>query len=48
MKKKKFGCGARGITNFSNPLIMRVTGKTHNHLPENKNYSIIPITELFK
>lgn len=48
MRKKKYGCGARGITNFADPLTMRITGKSHNHPPEDKNYTIIPINALFK
>jgi hypothetical protein len=48
MHKKKYGCGARGITNFSNPMVMRITKKIHTHSPEGKNYAILPIAALFK
>ena len=48
MHKKKYGCGARGITNFSDPMVMRITKKIHTHSPEEKNYSILPIAALFK
>lgn len=48
MSKKKYGCGARGITNFSDPMMMKITKKIHNHEIEPRNVTIIPITSLFK
>lgn len=48
MFKKKYGCGARGITNYSDPMMMRITRKFHNHDIEDKNFSILPISALFK
>lgn len=48
MQKKKFGCGARGITNFKNPLVMKLTKKVHSHPIEKKNFATIPIASLFK
>lgn len=48
MFKKKHGCGARGITNFSDPMVMRVTKKIHSHDIEEKNFTILPISALFK
>lgn len=47
MKKKK-GCRARGVTFFTNPMMMKLTGKTHNHAIEKKDMRIIPLTDLFK
>lgn len=46
--KKKFGCGARGITSFSDPTVMKLTKNIHNHDIEPKNLTIIPVTSLFK
>ncbi|CRK91964.1 CLUMA_CG005563, isoform S [Clunio marinus] len=46
--KKKYGCGARGITSFSNPLVMRLTKKNHNHGVERKDVVIVPVSKLFK
>ena len=48
MHKKKFGCGARGITNFKNPLVMKLTKKIHTHPIEKRNFTAIPIASLFK
>ena len=47
MYKKKHACGARGITNFTNPMVMKLTKRTHTHPLEERDFKIIPINVLF-
>lgn len=47
MHKKKYACGARGITSYTNPLVMKLTRKDHTHPTEERNFRIISIAALF-
>lgn len=47
MFKKRYGCGARGITEFTDPTFMRLTRKFHCHDVEIRNVKILPISNIF-
>ncbi|KAG5672370.1 hypothetical protein PVAND_002502 [Polypedilum vanderplanki] len=45
--KKKRGCSSRGVTSYTNPMVMKLTKSKHNHPVEKRDYKILPISALF-
>lgn len=36
------------VTHYDNPVLMKITGKLHNHPPEKPNFKIVSAAEIFR